>query len=252
MEPSTKERTSTGVLRSQAVFWSMAYGLLYVIVHVLGVIYDPYLALLPQRDSLSWTSWVPAVTIGMATALLTLSFAMFIAEEVFNVAMASKAAVMNVVLIYVVGQIFILVLGHLELFAAAKYRASPHETVGGVEVWGKLSSLSGFISITVGLLFLVILENYIARIMGLMQDRLGEHASEHTRRARYLWVCALVSILITILKYVLSAFDEVGKDRLTQITLVLEAVIFGVSIWITRTSGRKQAPDNAATAMQHG
>lgn len=235
--------------RRRAIFWSMAYGVLYIAVHVLDIWYDPYLSDL-QRESRHWTALVPAITIGMSTALLTLSFSMFITEEGFDVAMAAPSVLASVVIIYVAGQMAILLFGHVEIFAAAKYMVEPNGMVFGLKLWGAIASLSGLMSIVAGLGFLAILENYISRIMGLMQPRRGEHAQDHAERARLLWLMALLSIALTVLKYGLSALNAEGKNRLAEYALILEVAIFVFSIAVT-LKGRAQAHSARIGAAAH-
>lgn len=243
----TRDSTFRNMLRRRAILWSMVYGALYIAVHILDIWYDPYLSE-AQRALRNWTTLVPAITIGMSTALLTLSFSMFITEEGFDVAMAAPSVLANVVIIYVAGQMAILFFGHIEIFAAAKYLIDPKATVLGVELWGIISSLSGFMSIVAGLAFLAILENYISRIMSLMLPRLGEHAEEHAVRARLLWVMALLSIVLTLMKYVHGAINAEGKHRLAELALSIEVLIFFVSVRITlKDRPRTRRPVHSAS-----
>ena len=228
---------------------SLSFALIYVLVHIAAVYYNPDMLHGDGHCQPDWTAIASPVTIGMANGLLTLSLGMFLVEEGFNVGIAAPSVLVSVFFIYIIGQILILLLGQLELYANRRYLLSIpgcDAKVGGAEpdLWSIVSSISGFLSISAGLTVLAVLESYISRVMAAMKDRLGSEATLHSNRARLLTYAAGASIFLAVVKTLLSTVldSEGAKSAVTIFTLVLEAVIVGWSFMITCGWPRRRSP----------
>lgn len=217
------------------VFWaSFLFGLVYLVIHV-GVNACDSETLRCDTSGSGWlTSMLGPAKISISSSLLIFSLGNFIIQSRRDFAVAVPDASVKAFVVFVIGQIFVQIAGHVDIFynqhvSGEAYKASvANHAVSHAEVIGLYTF--GNTALAMSILSMSMIERYLGRVYDALWSELKEKAAHHEAKSNYLLKLSIASLVTVIISAVLITFRYKDKLTISTIALSVEFLIFVLTI----------------------
>lgn len=217
------------------VFWaSFLFGLVYLVIHVGVNACDSATLQCDTADSDWLKTMLGPTKISISSSLLIFSLGNFIVQSRRDFAVAVPDASVKAFVVFVIGQIFVQIAGHVDIFynqhLLAEAASHTGATDGGNHGEVIILYTIGNTALAMSILAMSMIEGYLGRVYDALWAELRSKAAHHEAKSIYLRNLSILSFLVVAISAIAITFFYEFKLNISTVALVVEFGIFVLTI----------------------